>query len=131
MALSPLTDLDTRGKLEHPNSYRCALFPRRAVPALAAVIARIDAASGRPGPRAVSPVDADLTAMPPTLIQTGSEEMTYVDAELMARRLAGAGVPCELQVWERQVHVFQAAAGLVPEAGRAVDSIGAFVRSVG
>ncbi len=68
--------------------------------------------------------------MPPTLIQTGSEEMTYVDAELMAARLAGAGVHCELQVWERQVHVFQAAAGIVPEAGRAVASIGVFVRSL-
>lgn len=130
VALSPLTDLDTRGKLAHPNSYRCALFPRRAVPALADVIARIDAAADGPGPRAVSPVDADLTAMPPTLIQTGSEEMTYVDAELMAARLAGAGVHCELQVWERQVHVFQAAAGIVPEAGRAVASIGVFVRSL-
>ncbi len=31
VALSPLTDLDPRGKLDHPNSHRCAVFPRRAV----------------------------------------------------------------------------------------------------
>ncbi len=61
-------------------------------------------------------MDGSLASMPPALIQTGSREMVYVDAELMSERLSQAGVPCELQVWERQVHVFQAAAGLLPEA---------------
>ncbi|MFZ2527822.1 MAG: alpha/beta hydrolase [Rhodococcus sp. (in: high G+C Gram-positive bacteria)] len=130
VALSPLTDLDPAGKLDHPNSRCCSLFPRRAVPALAALIDRVDAARGGGHAPAGSPVDADLTGMPPALIQTGSHEMTFADAELMARRLGSAGVPCELQIWERQVHVFQAAAALVPEAARAVAEIGAFVRSL-
>ncbi len=56
--------------------------------------------------------------------------MTYVDAELMARRLQLAGVSAELQVWEKQVHVFQAAAGIVPESGRALAEIGRFVREL-
>lgn len=50
------------------------------------------------------------------------------DAELMANRLASAGVPCDLQVWDRQVHVFQAAAAWLPEARVAIDEIGWFVR---
>ena len=49
------------------------------------------------------------------------------DAEVMANRLVSAGVPCELQVWERQVHVFQAAASWVPEARAAIAEIGVFM----
>jgi len=79
----------------------------------------------------VSPVDLDLTGMPPALIQTGSEEMVYTDARLMGERLEAAGVPAEVQVWEKQVHVFQAAAGVVPEGTRALSEVGRFVRALG
>ncbi|WP_420753539.1 alpha/beta hydrolase [Rhodococcus sp. O3] len=130
VALSPLTDLDPHGKLDHPNSRHCALFPRRAVPALASLIERVDTARGAGHEPVGSPVDADLRGMPPTLIQTGSHEMTFADAELMAHRLGAAGVPCELQIWERQVHVFQAASAVVPEGARAVAEIGSFVRAL-
>lgn len=131
VALSPLTDLDPTRKLDHPNSHRCALFPRRAVPALATLVQRAERMAGDDCEPVISPVDLDLADMPPALIQTGSEEMTYVDAELMAGRLELAGVSAELQVWEKQVHVFQAAAGLVPEGGRAIAEIGRFVRALG
>lgn len=131
VALSPLTDLDPTRKVQHPNAHKCAVFPRRAVPVLTELIRRVDARlaiDGLPN-RPVSPVDGVLHDMPPALIQTGSEEMIYPDAELMAERLSQAGVSCELQVWERQVHVFQAAAGLIPEGRRAIERIGAFVRA--
>lgn len=131
VALSPLTDLDPTRKLEHLNSRRCALFPRRALPALATLIERAERLAGDDCEPVISPVDLDLADMPPALIQTGSEEMTYVDAELMAERLELAGVSAELQVWEKQVHVFQAAAGVVPEGGRAIAEIGRFVRTLG
>ncbi|BDB59865.1 alpha/beta hydrolase [Rhodococcus sp. RDE2] len=130
VALSPLTDLDPRGKLDHPNSHRCAVFPRRAVAVLSTLVERAERLGGEGAEPVASPVDLDLSEMPPALIQTGSEEMTYVDAELMARRLQLAGVSAELQVWERQVHVFQAAAGVVPESGRAIAEIGRFVREL-
>ncbi|WP_374112341.1 alpha/beta hydrolase [Rhodococcus sp. CH91] len=130
VALSPLTEIDPGHKLEHPNSHRCALFPRRAVRVLPALVERAERLGGRRCGPVVSPVDLDLADMPPALIQAGSEEMTYVDAELMARRLHLAGVPTELQVWEKQVHVFQAAAGVVPEGRRALDEIGRFVRAL-
>ncbi|EHK83727.1 esterase [Rhodococcus pyridinivorans AK37] len=52
-----------------------------------------------------------------------------MDAESMADRLADAGKACDLQVWDRQVHIFQAAADLLPEGARAIGEIGRFVRS--
>ena len=68
--------------------------------------------------------------LPPALIQIGSREILMPDAELMANRLVAAGIPCDLQVWEDQVHVFQAAAGWVPEARAAIDEIALFVQSL-
>ncbi len=68
-----------------------------------------------------------LADMPPTLIHVGSREILMADAELMANRLVAAGVPCDLTVWDRQVHVFQAAASWVPEARAAIGEIGAFI----
>jgi len=71
-----------------------------------------------------------LAAMPPALIHIGPNVVLMADAELMANRLASAGVPCDLQVWDRQVHVFQAAASWVPEARTAIAEIGTFVRAL-
>ncbi|WP_373454953.1 alpha/beta hydrolase [Rhodococcus sp. 06-462-5] len=129
--MSPLTDMDPTRKLDHENASKCSVFPSNAVPALTALADRVDArivVDGEVGPR-VSPVDGDLTGLPPVLIQVGSTEMVYADAELMAQRLAVAGVDCELQVYEDQVHVFQAA-DFVPEARRALRAIGEFARNV-
>lgn len=129
--LSPLTNMDPSDKLAHENASKCAVFPSTAVPALTALADRVDArivVDGERGPR-VSPVDGDLTGLPPVLIQVGSTEMVYADAELMAHRLAIAGVDCELQVFEDQVHVFQAA-DFLPEAREALHAIGVFARNV-
>lgn len=131
VAMSPLTEMDPRRKLEHPNARRCALFPRHAVPALTELSERLDAdaqLTRGQAPRAC-PVDSDLRGMPPTLVQAGSHEMLLTDAELIAERLAAAGVPTELQVWERQVHVFQAAFDLVPEGRRAIEEVARFIRT--
>lgn len=129
--MSPLTDMDPTNKIGHDNASKCAVFPSTAVPALTVLADRVDArivVEGERGPR-VSPVDADLEGLPPVLIQAGSTEIVLADAELMAERLAAAGVPCELQVWEDQVHVFQAA-DFVPEAQHAMREIGSFVREL-
>jgi acetyl esterase/lipase len=47
---------------------------------------------------------------------------------LAARRLAAASVPAEVRVWPGQVHDFQLAAPLVPEATRSLRQIGEYIR---
>ncbi|WP_182358242.1 alpha/beta hydrolase [Tomitella gaofuii] len=131
VAMSPLTEMDPTRKLAHRNSRHCAMFPRRAVPALSRLSDRLDeqAMTNRGQLPRVCPVDADLTQLPPTLIQVGSHEMLYPDSALMAERLAAAGVPCELQVWDHQPHVFQVFADVIPEGHDAIAEIGRFLRS--
>ena len=127
VAISPLLDFDPTGKQGHRNANRCQLFPMHAVAKLSDVALRMDTRRGIEGTR-TCPVDMPLGDMPPALIHIGSREVLMADAELMANRLVSAGVPCDLQVWDRQVHVFQAAASWLPEARTAIDEIGAFVQ---
>ncbi|RZL79595.1 MAG: alpha/beta hydrolase [Rhodococcus sp. (in: high G+C Gram-positive bacteria)] len=128
VALSPLTDMDPAGKLAHPGAGQCPVFPRSVLTALTG-LADQDAHRDATGKPCASPVDGILEGLPPVLIQVGSTEMLYPDAELMAERLAAAGVPITLEVWDRQVHVFQAAADLIPEANHAIAQIGNFIRT--
>ena len=127
VAISPLLDFDPTGKQGHRNANRCQTFPMNAVAKLSEVTLRMDTRRGIAGSR-VCPVDMPLGDMPPALIHIGSREVLMADAELMANRLVSAGIPCDLQVWDRQVHVFQAAASWIPEARVAIDEIGAFVQ---
>lgn len=127
VAISPLLDFDPKGKQNHRNANRCQLFPVHAVAKLSDVALRMDTRRGIEGTR-TCPVDMPLGDMPPALIHVGSREVLMADAELMANRLVSAGVPCDLQVWDRQIHVFQAAASWLPEARTAINEIGAFVQ---
>lgn len=126
VAISPLLDVSAERKRQHRNADRCQTFPLRALEKFTDVALRMDTRRGIAG-RRVCPVDMPLEDMPPALIQIGSREILLADAEHMAGRLVQAGVPVDLQVWDRQVHVFQAAASWVPEARAAIREIGAFV----
>ena len=55
----------------------------------------------------LSPLFADLTGFPPTLIQAGDHEILYSDAEMLCHALERAGVPCRFEVSEGMWHVFQ------------------------
>lgn len=129
VALSPLTNWDHEPKLSAPTADVCSLFPRSAIRALTA-----QATAARPGPVAPShhraprsPVSENLSGLPPVLIQASTTEMLSPDARMMAGRLMHYRVPCTLQFWDKQVHVFQAAAGFVPEARQAIELVADFI----
>ncbi|WP_018654961.1 alpha/beta hydrolase [Actinomadura flavalba] len=124
VAMAPLTDLDHTAKLAHANARLDAYLPARRVERLANLLTE----GAVPLDPSISPVNADLSGLPPTLIQVGSTEMLLPDSELMAERLSAAGVPCRLQLWDGQVHVFQVFADLVPEGLAALHEVGAFIR---
>jgi epsilon-lactone hydrolase len=76
-----------------------------------------------------SPIFADLTGLPPLLIQAGSHESLLDDATRLAARAAADDVQVQLQVWPEVPHVFQGFAALLDEAAEALDSAAAFTRS--
>jgi len=76
-----------------------------------------------------APLHADLSGLPPILIQVGTAETLLDDSIRIAERLRAAGVAVELQQYEDLIHVFQAFAPIVPESLEAIAKIGAFVKS--
>jgi acetyl esterase/lipase len=123
VAVSPMLDMDVTGKLAHANMKLDPSAPGVLLEALVeGFLGHLDLADP-----AVSPIRADLTGLPPVLLTAGSTELLRCDSEIMARRLAEAGVPVTLQIYDRQVHVFQLFGSLLPESRTAIAALGAFV----
>lgn len=85
-----------------------------------------DAASRR-GPL-LSPLFADLRGLPPTILQTGTDEILLDEILALVGKLREAGVPVEAQLWERMVHNWHLFGMWLPEADQATRELGAFVR---
>jgi monoterpene epsilon-lactone hydrolase len=77
----------------------------------------------------VSPLYGDFAGLPPTMIQVGSDEVLRDDSVRMADRMRAGGCQVELEIWPRMPHVWHVFVPLIPEARRAIESIGSFVRS--
>jgi acetyl esterase/lipase len=76
----------------------------------------------------ISPLYGDPAGLPPTIIQVGSDEVLRDDAVRMAARMRAAGCQVELEIWPRMPHVWHVFVPLIPEARRAIERVGAFVR---
>lgn len=74
-----------------------------------------------------SPIFADLSNLPPLLIQVGSEEILYDDATLLNKKLKPTNTPTTLQVYEGMWHVFQFHAEQLQESRDALSHIAAFI----
>ncbi len=76
-----------------------------------------------------SPLYADLSGLPPLLIQVGTAETLLDDATRIAERARKAGVDVKLDVWDDMIHVFQAFAPMLPEGQQAIEQIGEYLRA--
>jgi epsilon-lactone hydrolase len=75
----------------------------------------------------ISPIFGDLSGLPPLLIQVGSNEILLTDAVRLAARAALSDVEVTLEVIPGVPHVFQGFAGLLDEAGAALDRASDFL----
>jgi monoterpene epsilon-lactone hydrolase len=76
-----------------------------------------------------SPLYADLSGLPPLLMQVGDAEVLLADTTRVAENAKAAGVDVTLEIDDEMFHVFQAFAQTLPEAQQAVDRIGAFIHA--
>ena len=72
----------------------------------------------------ISPVFADLTGLPPLIIQAGTHEVLLDDAVRLARQAATADVQVTLDITPQVPHVFQAYYAILDEAAAALDRAG-------
>ena len=130
VCMSPLMQITKAPKQAHPNICTDAMFPAKAFDAfvdLIASAAQRHIVDGHPE-EIYEPLDHIEAGLPPTLIHVSGSEVLLHDARLAARRLAAAGVPVQLRVWPGQMHVFQIATPMVPEAARSLRQIGDYIR---
>jgi acetyl esterase/lipase len=74
-----------------------------------------------------SPLHADLRGLPPTLVQVGTDEVLLADSQGIRDALRAAGVDVHYEQYARRWHVFQANAGLLADADRALERVARFL----
>ena len=120
---SPWTDLTASGVSVKSREGVDPMIPNRDI--LITIAANYHTDTTEP---LVSPLLADLTGLPPLLIQVGDAELLLDDSTRLAERAKATGVTAELQVWDEAPHVFQAL-GQLPEAQDALGKVGAFAKA--
>lgn len=123
LLLSPMLDMSASGESVTAREDRDPIFTADFMRATGAAYAG-DADLRDPG---VSPAFADLTSLPPLLVQVGTEETLFSDGADVVTHAQAAGVDAQLDVGEGLPHVYQTV-GDAPEAVAATDRGGAFLR---
>jgi monoterpene epsilon-lactone hydrolase len=78
----------------------------------------------------VSPLTADLSALPPLLIQAATGDDRLADANALADRAREHGVDARLDLYSVDAHVFHLFWSFLPEAAEALQKAGSFSREV-
>jgi epsilon-lactone hydrolase len=122
--LSPWTDLTGSGESVATRAAHDPMFDGTGLIEAAQIYAG-DTPLDDPG---VSPLFADPTGYPPTLIQTGMDEILLSDSTRLAERCAAAGVDVRLDLRDHMWHVYPIMAGFMPEASDALVRAAVFIR---
>jgi epsilon-lactone hydrolase len=118
--MSPYADLTLAGTTMETKGEVDPLMSREALQArVTDYTAGQDAALGL-----ISPIFADLSGLPPLIIQAGSHEVLLDDAVRLARQAATADVEVTLDITPGVPHVFQAYYPILDEAAAALDRAG-------
>jgi len=75
-----------------------------------------------------SPIHADLSGLPPMLVQVGSAEILLDDALRIAGKAGAADTHVQLEIWPEAPHVWHAFAFMLPEGRQALATAGNFMR---
>jgi len=118
--MSPYADLTLTGvSMETKRDVDFVLSPEALRPRIIDYVADEDAALGL-----ISPIFADLSGLPPLIIQAGSHEVLLDDAIRLAGAAAAADVEVSLDITPGVPHVFQAYHAMLDEAVVALDRAG-------
>jgi epsilon-lactone hydrolase len=124
LLMSPMTDLTVSG-----SSYAGKADGDPAISAQAIRTRAADYLAGTdPADPLVSPIFADLSGLPPLLIQAGSHEVLLDDATRLAAKAAADDVSVILDITPGVPHVFQAFAALLEEGDAALNRVARFVK---
>lgn len=124
VCFSAWTDLAGAGASVRFNDGRCAMFHTENIAEFAAVYL----GGGSPFDPHASPVHADLSGLPPLLLQVGSTELLLDDTRAVHDKIREAEGVSELEVYDDVSHCWQMLDGFVPEARVALRRAAEFMR---
>jgi epsilon-lactone hydrolase len=78
----------------------------------------------------VSPMTADLTGLPPLLVQVATGDEWCEDGKALVARAREQGIDARLELYPVATHVFHVFWSFLPEATEAIESAGRFAREV-
>jgi acetyl esterase/lipase len=118
--MSPYVDLTLAGaSMETKREADPLMSPQALLARVPDYTAGRDAALGL-----ISPIFADLSDLPPLIVQVGTHEVLLDDAVRLAREAAIADVEVTLDITPGVPHVFQAYHAILDEAAAALDRAG-------
>jgi len=124
VCLSPWADLTNSGASQVTRAPDDPIVSKASLDKMASLY--LDGAD--PKDPLASPLFADLSELPPLLVQVGTAEVLYDDAERLCDAARGYGVEATLHPFDGCIHVWQQLAATSPEAEAAVAEIGEFFR---
>jgi epsilon-lactone hydrolase len=126
VAMSPWTDMEATGASFRTNAERDPVTQRATLLLMARTYL---GRNGDPREPLASTIHANLSRLPPLLVQAGSHEVLLDDARQLVERAASQGCDATLTEWPGMFHVFQLFVGRLDEADRAVNEAAAFLRA--
>jgi epsilon-lactone hydrolase len=123
--ISPWTDMEGLGESMQTNAERDVLVRAGELKGMTDLFL----GGGDPRDPLAAPVHGDYSGLCALYIQVGGDETLLDDARRVETRARAHGVNVELDVFPEMQHVFQMAAGNMPEADDAVARIGTFLRA--
>ena len=122
VGISVWTDMEATGE---SFTYNAEVDPQLTRDGILA-IAKIYMSGKNPKAPLASPINADLSGLPPLLLQVGSIETLLDDTNELANRARAAGVDVEVDVWDGMPHVWHMYSDILPEARQAIQRVGEF-----
>lgn len=124
VCISPWVDMEGIGESMTTNAEADPLVKKELIEGMAAGYLQ----GQDPRSALAAPLYADLTGLPPLLIQVGTIETLLDDSRRLAERARAAGVEVTLEEYPDMPHVWHMFGSFLPEAQQAIDRIGEFVR---
>ncbi|RKQ70857.1 acetyl esterase/lipase [Litorimonas taeanensis] len=132
--LSPSTDSTASGASFHENIGKDKMLspligPLLKIPRPFLLLGMKKQLGFSPANPIVSPVFADLSNLPPTLVQASSDELLRDDCIRYVTKMKESGSPATLQLWNAVPHVFQIFDDVLPASTEAFDLAAEFLNT--
>ncbi len=124
VAISPWVDMECTGETMETKAGEDPMVQRPVVQELAQTYLQ----GADPRSPLASPLHADLSGLPPILVQVGSAETLLDDSNRLETRIKAAGGDVTLEVWDEMIHVWHLFAPILDKGQEAIDRMAEFIR---